>query len=202
MKNILITSILLLSLISCKAQTIITPIFNNATPTNNSNNYFKDVANDLNKFEGTWKHIDTSTNSEFIIELQKKIMVNDNDGSYIYDTLIGEYFYKKNGNIIMDTLADIYNASITASGHKIDGNNILHKYNTPRCDSCDSSERRVKLLITHQTETDLMGYLTLRHIMDNGIEKLEARISNASIMGYSQTSYEEMPFGEFVFVKQ
>jgi hypothetical protein len=47
-----------------------------------------------------------------------------------------------------------------------------------------------------------MGYLTLRHIMDNGVEKLEARISNASIMGYYQTSYEEMPFGEFVFVKQ
>jgi hypothetical protein len=201
MKNTLITSILLLSLISCKAQTIV-PIFSTDDIPESSNYYHKDVANDLNKFEGTWKYIDASTNTEFIIELQKKTMVNDNDGSYIYDTLIGEYFYKQNNIIITNTLADINNTSITVNSHKISGYSILHKYDNPHCDTCTTSERRTQLIISHPTEKDVMGYLTLRHIVDNGVEKLEAKITNASISGYTQASFSQMPFGSFVFVKQ
>jgi len=201
MKNILYISMMLLSLASCKAQTIV-PIFSTDDIPNNSNYYHKDVANDLNKFEGAWKYEDTSTNTEFTIILQKKLMVNDNDGSYVYDMLIGEYFYKKDGAIIMNTLTNINNSSTTGYDHNISGSNILHKFNTPRCDACTAPERRTKLIINHPTETEIAGYLTLRHIVDNGIEKLEAINTNASIMGYTQANYNQMPFGEFVFIKQ
>jgi len=201
MKNLLYISIILLSLTSCKAQTII-PIFSTDDIPENPNYYHKDVANDLNKFEGAWKYEDTSTNTEFTIILQKKLMLNDNDGSYLYDLLIGEYFYKKEGTIMMNTLADINNTSIVGDYHNISGNSILHKYNAPRCETCNTSERRVQININHPTETEIAGYLTLRHIVDNGIEKLEAINTNASIMGYTQANYNQMPFGEFVFIKQ
>lgn len=201
MKNILLTSIILMSLISCKAQTIIVPIFSTENIEKNPNYYLKDVNNDFDKFEGTWSYFDLSTNTEFTIELKKELHYLS-PSNYYKDLIIGEYYYKKNGAIIMNTMSDIDNPSISTGNHNISGYSILNKNNTPFCDTCDITERRVQLLIRHTIEADVMGYLTLRHIMDNGIEKLEARISNASIMGHSQTSYEEMPFGEFVFVKQ
>jgi len=200
MKNILTISILLLSLVSCKAQITIVPLFSTQDIEESPNYYHKDVNNDLNKFVGTWKY--QNGQDEFTVELQKKLMINDNDGSYIYDMIIGEYLYKKNGVIIINTLADINNITISGHSHNISGSSILHKYNNPRCDLCTSLERRTRVIINHPIETEVMGDLTLRHRILNGVEQLEASIINASIMGYNQSSYDQMPWGNFVLIKQ
>lgn len=199
MKHILLTSIILISLASCKAQQIITPIFNNPTPAHTPNNYYKDVDGDFDKFIGTWKF--QNTDAEFIIELRKELHYLT-PSNYYKDLLIGEYLYKKNNIIQINTLENMDNSLISGYQHSVSGKNIIHKANTPVCDACTIQERRVQLLISLPNHNHIMGWLTLRHIIDNGIEKLEATINNASIMGYDMIDFNKMPWGNFTLIKQ
>jgi len=203
MKNILTISILVISLLSCKAQQIVTPIFGNASPPNNPNNYQKDVDNDFNKFVGTWKYQDTTI--EFIIKLKKEEQINDNYGSYIYDCLVGEYLYKENGTIIVNTLSDFDDPAISGYGHKITGKSIIGKNHSPHCDDCSIVERRMRINMDNPNHPEGSGQLILRHINDNGIEKMEVILYDAS----SQYHREGTPRntlgitpGTFTFIKQ
>jgi len=154
----------------------------------------------MNKFEGTWKYINGDT--EFKIVLVKKLVVNANDGGYIYDLLIGEYLYKENNVIIVNTLADINNTSIRGYQHNIGGTLIMHNLNNPRCPQCDFSERRVKLIIDKPNDMNASGYLTLRYLNINGVQKLEAILENASIMGSEPPAKLDMPDGNYIFIKE
>ena len=200
MKQITLISIVILSIFSCKAQQNIIPIFDNATPTHNPNNYYKDVDNDFDKFEGTWRFQNSSM--EFKIVLVKKYAVNDNYGSYIYDMLIGEYLYSENNNVIVNTLSNISNPQITGFEHNIGGLSILNKAMYPRCPDCDISERRVQLLISDPSDRDKSGWLTLRYFVENGVEKLEANVEDESMMGNPTNPRLAIPDGNYILTKQ
>ncbi|MEE9349532.1 MAG: DUF6705 family protein [Flavobacteriaceae bacterium] len=185
---------------SCKAQQVITPIFDNDSPERDPNNYFKDVDNDFDKFEGTWKYQDTLR--EFTIKLEKKDSVNDNDGSYVYDLLIGEYLYKENNVEIVNTLSDMDDPTIIGFNHNIVGNFIAHKFNRPACDNCSLDERRVTLIINNPTNIDGMGWITLRHIVVDGLEQLEATIKDESLIGVSPKPRLDVPNGNYILIKE
>jgi len=202
MKNTL-TFILIISLLSCKAQQIIIPLAGPEDYQNNPNYYLKDADNDFNKFEGTWKY--QNGNTEFIIELQKKEYINDNNGGYIYDLLIGEYKYTLDNIMIVNTLPLMSDSSIIGFGHYISGNTIIGKNSWPICTDCNILERRVSVIISNPANTDAMGRLTLRYVNDNGVEKIEAHIQDNSIgyfEGMSEPPSLDMHSGNYVFIKQ
>lgn len=99
MKNIIITALILLTL-SCKAQTIV-PLSTSSFDAPDENVYYKDLNNDLDKFTGTWKYINGST--EFTVIFEKSIKV-DLDDDYYADMLSGWFKYQENGLIIANTL--------------------------------------------------------------------------------------------------
>ena len=144
---------------SCKTQQIV-PIFDNPPPIQDPNSYFKDVDNDFDKFEGTWEFQDTLR--EFTIKLEKEEAVDDNDGSYISDMLVGEYLYKENNVELVNTLSDINDPSITGYKHNIAGKFLINKFMNPECDDCTVSERRVKLTINNPTNIDGYGLYYLK----------------------------------------
>ena len=56
MKNLIFIPLLMLSILSCKAQNIIVPIGSGQNLELNSDYYKKDVNNEFGKFTGTWKY--------------------------------------------------------------------------------------------------------------------------------------------------
>lgn len=89
--------------------------------------YYKDGANQLNPFVGTW--LFTNGNTSLKIVLVKKIM--DGDAvSYYEDILIGEYQYIENGVEKFNSLSDLYAVLPNAYHHKIKGNHF-HTFRSP-----------------------------------------------------------------------
>ena len=61
---------LLITLFSCKAQTIIVPIGSGDNIKDNQSYYEKDVNNEFGKFKGTWKY--QNGNTQIIFKLKKE----------------------------------------------------------------------------------------------------------------------------------
>ena len=162
MKNTLFTIITILSLLSCKAQAPIVPLYFGEGYATTENVYYKDTNNDFDKFIGTWKH--TNGNEELTLSLKKKTLVSrtHNNVTYYTDYIYGEYKYiDTGGNILVNTLPNIDGDFTNLSDYKIFGNRILNKYYHPACDDCDGSERRVKLVIIDP----LRDYIKLRIVL-------------------------------------
>jgi hypothetical protein len=191
------------SFFTCKAQ--IVPLYTDADVyyhVDNSGYYYKDVDNDFNKFEGTWKW--ESGNNLLAFSLKKLVNINDGHG-YTYDILIGEYHYIENGIEKVNTLANINNSNIIPELHLISGYNILSKYNKPVvCNNCAEDERRVEVVIAHPDDSGITGYLILRHVIENGIEKIEATLVSGHKLPSGATGPEkiDVPLGEYVLIKQ
>jgi hypothetical protein len=206
-KNMLFIG-LLISLFSCKAQQIIVPIYRygDYEYEHNSNYYFKDVDNDLNKFIGTWKceTIDTLGQSvTIVIKLKVDEQYQLDERSDYEDLLVGEYQYMVGGNDIVNTLPDFDNPSVSGYGHKIVGNGIFNKFVPPKCNNCGSDERRVRVGIYNPTKRWAMGKIFMRYINDNGIEKMEAFIWDESGTLYPETNpMIDIPEGNYIFIKQ
>lgn len=94
MKQIL-NILLLLSILSCKAQTIIVPLGSGQDFEKTPNYYLKDVNNEFGKFAGTWKY--QNGNTQIIFKLKKEEHYQAASNYNYVDLLVGEYQYIQNG---------------------------------------------------------------------------------------------------------
>ncbi len=200
MKN-KILYIIILTAFSCKAQ--IVPL-NSSILDNPEGTYFKDIENDLNKFEGTWKWEDGNDSFEMVLE--KKEEVHDETDNIYEDMVVGEYKYIENGVEIINTLPRLTDPSITDWEYYISGVRIMHKNHPPlKCNSCTNEERRVQLYFHDPGTPHISMQIILRHVIDNGEEKLEAMIMGAGsyIESTTHPNTPRIPFGEyFTLTKQ
>ncbi|MEN8816118.1 MAG: DUF6705 family protein, partial [Nonlabens sp.] len=100
MKNLLLLLLCCASLFSCVAQTY--PMESDNHVSSNPGVSFKDMNNNLNKFEGTWEYQDST--SKLTVILQK---IEDYEvGSALSDVIVGNYIYEENGVEIINTLTN------------------------------------------------------------------------------------------------
>ena len=116
MKKYIILSVLIITSISCKAQTTYS-LSNYDTSVLKNNNYIKDFDGILDKFVGTWKWIDsTNPNTYLVVQFVKVEHWNASNTRVFYkDLLLGNYKYVVNGVEVTNTLNynsnDIYSNS-------------------------------------------------------------------------------------------
>ena len=124
MKKI-ISIIALISIVSCRAQSIIKPIYlGGGCPPYDIDCYEKDLNNDYDKFAGEWIYKNGTTELVFKLKKELKYRISENH-SYV-DLLVGEYKYLENGFEKVNTLNDFNNTSITGYNHKISGGILIH----------------------------------------------------------------------------
>ncbi len=199
MKNLLFT-IMVLIVFSCKAQSPIIQLGDYSTELVN-NSYWKDVNNEINKFEGTWKY--EEGNAEFIIALTKNEQYYN--GSYFEDRIIGDYKYVENGILVADYLSRLTDSSVNDAQHYISGNFIVSKNHVPRCQECSSNERRFELFFTDPDRRYLSSEIILRYFIENGVEKIKVWLydSDSAVLPYEGAPTEiRVPYGTYIMTKQ
>lgn len=178
--------ITLLLVISCKAQTVV-PLFTENIPDNVRDFkplYYKDIDNDLDPYVGTWQG--TLNNGTLKITFNKVVRV-DAGLSNFTDMLVGEYEYKENGTVLVNTypqLLEFTNNNIPNIVHPEDPweNNIgsisiVIGYNVPPCTECPANTRYVRLGLFDPTRPNVSGEIVMAHFIDNnGIDKIRMRI--------------------------
>ena len=199
MKNLIFIPLLMLSILSCKAQNIIVPIGSGQNLELNSDYYKKDVNNEFGKFTGTWKY--ENGNTEITLKLKKEEHYQLKNYNY-EDLLVGEYQYIENGVEKVNTLADFDDTTITGYTHKISGGTFMHNLPTYYCeDNSEPAEIKINVSIDHPTDNDVNGQLILRYINDNGVEKLEVCIYDQTTLG-DGNERTLIPNGQYTLVKQ
>ena len=204
MKNIIITLIITLSFVSCKAQipvaSAIVPI--DASPMTTADGaYYKDLNNEFDKFIGTW--VFTNGNDEFTIVLDKKLMYYN--GDYYTDMLYGEYKYTENGIEIVNTLPDLNLTNVAK--HDIKGVLIIDINSYHLCDTCNPNERRVKLSFNDMApdRKHLSASIILRYLNNSNPPQMTVTlISDGGGMLPTPTSPTviRVPYGEYLMTKQ
>ena len=200
MKTLKIMIIMLLS-INCKAQTPIIDISESELGQPDGY-YIKDINNYLNPFEGTYLY--TNGNTSFKIILVKK--VQQYNGRYYEDLIIGEYQYIENGVEKVNTLSNINivynNQSIK---HAISGNLIVdNNFRYWKCPTCPTNERRFSGGIKDVT-TGRGASITMRRTVASGQEIMKIKISHVIglplVVGQPAPPDFSLPQGEFTLIK-
>lgn len=119
MKHIILIIATFFTVLSCKAQS---PVFGYRTFKTNipDNAYLKDLGNDLEKFTGTWKYTNGTTELTVIIIKEEQVF----NGDYYIDMLVGKYKYIEDGVEIINTLSNNLNDNATISGATLWDDNI------------------------------------------------------------------------------
>lgn len=185
---------------SCKAQ--IAPLYQIDTDLPEGT-HFKDLDNDLDHFEGTWKW--QRNDSIVTIVLQKKEDVYDSDYNQYEDYLVGEYKFTVGNTVIQDYLSRLDDNTLIGLDHYIAGNTILHRNRKPVCDECAINQRQVFVYYQDPLYEYINSAMVLRHKVENGVEKM-------NIVFYSFNSFvppnldspmeNRIPFGNYTFIKQ
>jgi len=201
MKKIILI-ITIISICSCKAQTIVPYYSEENIFVKNSGDYYKDVDNDFNPFIGTWKWEDGGNSLTLILKKEENIFIES--VGYFKDLLVGEYQYIEGGVELVNTLSNISNPTIIGRQHIISGMLIMSKYNRPTCEDCAESERRIKLNIKHPDSEYIYDDLILRYVNDIGGERIEAILFDG---GSNVSNYDgepiniDVPFGNYSLIK-
>ena len=209
MKIILIT-LSIFSLFSCKAQ--ITPIYLVDDEIYYDNTYYKDVDNDFNTYEGTWKWEDGNTSLTIIFN--KVTNYTDGDGDY-YDFLVGEYQFIENGvekvNSFPEPIINDTNGTPIIVNQDPYGNNIMSydirtdKGYFPPCTECPTNTRFILLDISDPTRTKVDGMISMARFIEGGIEKIRARIRTTFVLNedgnYSGPTSLTIPEGVITLIK-
>ena len=165
--------------------------------------YNKDVDNDFNKFEGVWTC--NQGNRIITVKFQKKYYVHyvDERWNYFQDILTGEYRILENGTQLINTLSnyDIV-PEIDVWDHNIVGTNIIGVGSTPIVNG-SPNERGVCLIINDPNVNYVGGEIVLNYFIENGIEKIKARIyqSGVSVEPYENSPGMAMKFQIYIFIK-
>jgi len=212
LKQVFITYIILLLVLSCKAQNIV-PIYNiNGVELPEDEAYLKDVDNDYNPYVGTWKW--ESGNNSLTIIFNKVEQHTSSVGDYS-DLLVGEYQYIENSVELVNTfplIEPIGIPNIINSEDAMRYNNIVSYSITtndigfPPCPECDPNTRFIILSIKDPTRPGLWGGIVMARFVESGVEKIRAKITmrfneNASI-NYSGPEIITIPVGVYTFIKE
>lgn len=163
--------------------------------------YYKDVNNVLNQFEGTY--IYTNGNISFKIVLEKKIQ--QYNGRYYEDLIIGEYEHKINNVVVNSTLNLLPTVYNDQWHHCIVGNSLCRNdYRPWPCPDCETNELRLDLSLKDKN-TLRYANLVVRKVTISGQEALQAKIFNINGLPYdpgSPPAEFSLPVGEMTFYKQ
>ena len=199
MKSI-ITIILISTILSCKAQSIIVPIVSGEDFQKNPDYYLKDVNNEFDKFIGEWKYQNEETEITFKLKKEEHYQASS-DYNYV-DLIVGEYQYIENGVEKINTLSDFVNANIKGYDHNISGGVFTHISPSYCIINSDNQEIKIWLMIANPYNDDIEGEVILRYVNDNGIEKLQACIRDESTLANDENSRIDIPDGYYEFIKQ
>jgi hypothetical protein len=198
-----IFKIIIISLlaITCKAQTPIIDISQSRFGQPDGY-YMKDINNYLNPFEGTYIYTNGTTSFKMI--LVKK--VQQYNGRYYEDLIIGEYQYIENGIEKANTLNQINTVYNDQRSHNIDGNLIVNNnFRYWKCPSCPTNEKRLSCSIM-DTSTLRGASITMRRTSEAGQEVMKIKISHvtgvALVSGQPAPPDFSLPQGEFTLIKQ
>jgi hypothetical protein len=199
MKTVKIIIIALLS-ITCKAQNPLIDIIGSRMGQPNGH-YVKDMNSLLNPFEGTYLY--TNGNTSFKIILVKK--VQQYNGRYYEDLIIGEYLYT-NGVNTVNTLNEINTVYNDQKSHNIDGNFVVNNnFREWKCPICPLGEKRLNCSIRDASK-DRYASITMRRTVDSGQQVMKIKISNvtgiALVEGQPAPPDFSLPQGEFTLIKQ
>lgn len=205
MKNIILLLLIVsLSTISCKAQ--ILPIETSSIGKPN-NIYYKDLNNEFNKYEGTWRY--ENGNTSFTIILEKKEMVYYDSSKKYTDNLNGEYKYIENGYTIINTLPLLTQNPNDTDNRNIGGGYIINNDQSLVCDDCTSGEKRVELYFNDPELDYLDPSLVLQMIQEEntlldqeGIIKVTLIGTGGFIPNENSPTETRVPYGEYIMIKQ
>lgn len=165
--------------------------------------HYKDMNNLLESYEGTW--IYTNGGTKLTIVLFK--LVDQYNGRYYEDLIVGEYEYKVNNQVVINTLSDVNTIySNQHAMHKIGGNNLITRSNRPICNDCGPAEKR--LITTFQDPVkDSYGTMVVRKINVSGQEAIKVKIrfkgfGSPWVSGQPQPLNDfTVPAGEYILLK-
>lgn len=199
MKNI-ITIITILSLFTCKAQTIIVPIGSGDDFQKDPSYYVKDINNEFGKFEGEWKYQEGNTSITFKLKKEEHCQASSD---YNYeDLLVGEYQYIENGTEVVNTLSDFDDPTVSGYDHTISGGVFVHFLPHYCIDNSQSQEIKIELFIAQPDDFDIEGRIILRYVNNNGTEKLEVCIFDRTTLADDTNAKIDIPDGYYEFTKQ
>ncbi len=189
------------AIISCKAQNPIVDITESELGLPNGY-YVKDKNNLLNQFEGTY--IYTNGNTSFKILLVKK--VQQYNGRYYEDLVIGEYQYIENGMEKVNTLFEINTVYNDQRSHNIDGNLVVNNnFRMWKCPECSPNEKRLSASI-RDASTDRYARIFMRRTTVNSQQVMIIKISHVMGMPYNEQNGPppafSLPLGELTLIKQ
>ncbi|MBN9284338.1 MULTISPECIES: DUF6705 family protein [Flavobacterium] len=162
--------------------------------------YYKDIDNDLNKFQGTWKYSDGTTS--LTIVLKKKNQVTVPYGDYMTDILVGEYSFVYNGTQQTNTLNSLEQNATTY------GANNIYATIIRRCDECLPGQRKVVIGIFKDPVVEYLGArMSLSYYTENGTEKLKLGLKPETYVYTDElppipAGYESVPIGKYILTKQ
>lgn len=199
MKKTVQISLLLLIIISCKAQSPIINIEDNEGE-RTQGIYYKDSNNLLNTYVGTY--LLTDNGITFKIILQKKIM--SYDGRIYEDLIVGGYQFIQNGTEKVNTLNDLNLPYINQyQSSNLYGNMIL-KSSSPGCYDCSANEKRLNLtlkdIVSEATADMVVGKTTVGN--QQAIKISFGWNYSVHVAGTPNLLPASIPGGEYVLIKQ
>lgn len=181
MKNIIKIIVLLITTISCKAQTTIIDIEDNKGY-DVFGAYYKDIYNQLDAFVGTY--IYTNGNETLKIVLQKKTMSTIPSHRFYEDMIIGEYQHIVNGVEVRNTLNELNVNYTDQTAHTIRGN-LLLKGTELGCPNCGATEKRLRCSFKENV-SNLLGWAQIRRITVGGQPAIQFSL-------YWEMNYDNSP---------
>ena len=200
MKNLILTTLLFLS-INCKAQTPVIDISQSELGLPNGY-YMKDIYDLLNPFEGVYQY--TNGNTLLKIVLVKKIQ--QYNGIYYEDLIIGEYQYVENGIEKINTLNQINVAYLDQDSHNIASNLLVNNnFRLLPCTDCLTNEKRLHSLIMDPISKKYAD-LIMRRTSENNQEIMKIVITHPSAGPYIESEGPglafSLPLGQLTLIKQ
>ena len=177
------------------------PLYN--TPENLyfiDNAYYKDMNEDLNKYEGIWR-INLNVNSFFEIHFTK-VFYNDLSMKRKYDTLIGEVKFVENNSLLYDTTSNVSNIY---ANHAIMAwgifDTVFGMYQL-ECPLCLSNEKYIQGYFKDPLRNLLPGKISMKHFTENGVEKIKIKLLIVGSIA-DDISYDDflLPSGEYILTK-
>lgn len=195
MKNIFIIIVLLLS-ITCCSQTF--PLY--LAHSQEVGKYYKDIDNDLNKFQGTWRYQNGTTS--LTIVLRKKTQVLNPFRNFTSDMLIGEYSYIHNGIQQANTIDLMESNSSTYGDSNIYGTTL------GRCDECPTGGKNLIFLFFNDPVVSyLNSQISVKYYVENGVEKIKIGLKPDTYVHKGElppipNDYEPVPIAKYILTKQ
>lgn len=181
--------------LSCKAQTLGL----DGSHDSPDGTYYKDLNNELDKFEGTWVYTNGNTILTITFEKEEYVSVRNKHRDYLY----GEYSYIENGEEVVNTLSNLNNSTTQKN---IGGSYIHKKTDYPACGDCTENERRIDMYFNDPERSYLSDGIVVRYLLDEtNPEKLEVVIyqSGGGILpDENSPDVPRVPYGTYIMEKQ